>query len=221
MDKEDNLNRNIITTTTGLDQATLYARQSYIGFKASMVVDTRDNIVVPLKGVYWQSSFNWLTGTNENSYEVRQVNSDFTFYLSIIPKTLVLANRIGGGHNFGYNALPQYMPFEFYQAQYLGGEDNLRGFRKYRFAGRSKAYSNTELRLRLANFRTYIFPGALGILAFYDTGKVWDDTNTANKMLSGYGAGFWISPLKKLVFSVSFTASKEDKLPLIGLGWKF
>lgn len=221
LDKEDNAGRNIITPFTGLDQATLYAKQSYFGGKASLIVDTRDNKVVPMKGIHWQSSFNWLTGTNDNSYEVRQLNSDFTFYLSIIPKTLVLANRIGGGHNFGYNALPQYMPFEFYQAQYLGGENNLRGYRKYRFAGRSKAYNNTELRLRLANFRTYIFPGALGILAFYDTGRVWDDTNTSNKLLSGYGAGFWISPLKKLVFSISYTASKEDKLPLIGLGWKF
>ncbi|HLF44857.1 MAG TPA: BamA/TamA family outer membrane protein, partial [Chitinophagaceae bacterium] len=105
--------------------------------------------------------------------------------------------------------------------QYLGSEDNLRGYRKYRFAGRSKLYNNTELRLALANFRTYLFPGVLGILAFYDTGRVWDDLNTSTKWLSGYGGGFWISPLKRLVFSISYTVSEEDKLPLIGLGWKF
>jgi len=225
LDSADNKNRNIIKPAFiagQLDPNTLYAKQSYFGFKASLDVDTRDNIVVPMKGIYWHTAFSWLTGLNENSYEVRQLNSDFTFYLSIIPKTLILANRIGGGHNFGYNgSYPLLMPFEFYQAQYLGSEDNLRGYRKYRFAGRSKVYNNTELRLRLANFRTYIFPGILGILAFYDTGRVWDLNNTSTKWLSGYGAGFWISPLKKLVFSISFTASKEDKLPLIGLGWKF
>ncbi len=225
MDSADNKSRNIIKPAFiagQLDPNTLYAKQSYFGFKAALDVDTRDNIVVPMKGIYWHTAFNWLTGMNENSYEVRQLNSDFTFYLSIIPKTLILANRIGGGHNFGYNgSYPLLMPFEFYQAQYLGSEDNLRGYRKYRFAGRSKVYNNTELRLRLANFRTYIFPGILGILAFYDTGRVWDLNNTSTKWLSGYGAGFWISPLKKLVFSISFTASKEDKLPLIGLGWKF
>lgn len=223
LDSTDNRNRNIIKPAfvTGLDPNTLYAKQSYFGVKASLVVDTRDNAVVPMKGIYWQTTFSYLAGQNENSYETRPLNSDFTFYLNIIPKTLILANRIGGGYNFGYNVLTNYMPFEFYQAQYLGGEDNLRGYRKYRFAGRAKMYNNAELRLRLANFRTYLFPGVLGILAFYDTGRVWDLTNTNNKWLSGYGAGFWISPLKKLVFSLSYTASKEDKLPLIGLGWKF
>ncbi len=223
LDSTNNRNRNIVKPDyiTGLDQGTLYGKQSYFGFKASLVVDTRDNKVVPMKGIYWQTNFNYLSGLNDNSYEVRQLNSDFTFYLNIIPKTLVLANRIGGGHNFGYNFLNYFMPFEFYHAQYLGSEDNLRGYRKYRFAGRSKVYNNTEIRLRLANFRTYLFPGALGILAFYDTGRIWDLTNSNNKWLSGYGAGFWISPLKRLVFSISFTASKEDKLPLVGLGWKF
>lgn len=223
LDSADNRNRNIIKPSfvTGLDPATLYARQAYFGVKASLIVDTRDNAVVPMKGIYWQTSFSYLAGLNENSYETRPLNSDFTFYLNLIPKTLILANRIGAGHNFGYNVLTSYMPFEFYQAQYLGGEDNLRGYRKYRFAGRSKVYNNTELRLRLANFRTYLFPGVLGILAFYDTGRVWDLNNSSNKWLSGYGGGFWISPLKKLVFSLSYTASKEDKLPLIGLGWKF
>ena len=224
LDSTDNLNRNIIKPSfiaSHLDPTTLYAKQEYIGFKASLVVDTRDHLVVPMKGIYWKTNFRLLSGMNENSYEVRQLNSDFTFYLSIIPKTLILANRIGGGTNLGENFTNNSMPFEFYNAQYLGSEDNLRGYRKYRFAGKSKVYNNAELRLRLANFRTYLFPGVLGILAFYDTGKVWDINNTSSKWLSGYGGGFWISPLKKMVITLSYMVSEEDKLPLIGLGWKF
>jgi len=225
MHKDDNVGRNIVNPfypLSGVDQNTLFTKQSYFGFKSSLTVDTRDNLVIPTRGIFWHSSYNFLSGLNFNSYEVRQLNSDFTFYLTLIPKKLVLANRTGGGHNFGYNALNgNLMPFEFYQAQYLGGEDNLRGYRKNRFAGRSKAYNNTELRLKLANFRTYLFPGAMGILAFYDTGRVWDELKLSNKWLSGYGGGFWISPLKKIVFSVSYAVSKEDKLPVIGLGWKF
>ena len=31
----------------------------------------------------------------------------------------------------------------------------------------------------------------------------------------------WISPLRRLVLTFTYTASKEDKLPLISLGWKF
>ena len=213
LDVADNIGRNIAIPPGDLNAATLFKKQSYFGGKFDLIADTRDNKIVPMKGIFWQTNLRHLSGLNDDSYTLTQLNSDFTFYLSIIPKTLVLANRIGGGHNFG--------DFEFYQAQYLGSEDNLRGYRKYRFAGRSKMYNNTELRWRLANFRTYLFPGALGILAFYDTGRVWDDANTSTKWLSGYGGGFWISPLKRLVFSISYTVSKEDKLPLIGLGWKF
>jgi hypothetical protein len=221
LDSTDNLNRNIIITGpggNGLDPATLFAKQSYFGGKFSLVADTRDNLVVPAKGIYWQITLRHLSGLNDESHTVTQVNTDFTFYLNIAPKTLVFANRIGGGHNFG-----EFDDFEFYNAQYLGSEDNLRGYRKYRFAGRSKLYNNAELRLRLANFRTYLFPGTLGILAFFDAGRVWEDSNIpiSNKWRTGYGGGFWISPLKRLVFTLSYTASKEDKLPLIGLGWKF
>jgi len=141
------------------------------------------------------------------------VNSDFTFNIPIIKKVIVLADRFGGGHNFG--------SFEFYQAQYLGSEDNLRGYRRYRFAGKSKAYNNAELRIALANFKTYLFPGALGILGFYDTGRIWADNDKTNKWLSGYGAGFWISPLKRMVLNFTWAMSKEDSFPLVGLGWKF
>jgi len=213
LNMDDNTGRNIITPPADINPATLYAKQSYFGGKFELIADTRDNKVVPMRGIFWQAKLRYLSGLNNDSYTVTQLNSDFTFYLTIIRKTLILTNRIGGGHNFG--------DFEFYQAQYLGSEDNLRGYRKYRFAGKSKMFNNTELRWRVANFRTYLFPGALGLLFFYDTGRVWDDVNTSTKWLNGYGAGFWISPLKKLVFSISYTASKEDKLPLIGLGWKF
>ena len=142
-----------------------------------------------------------------------QVNSDFSFYVNLVDERLVLVDRLGGGHNFG--------DFEFYQAQFLGSENNLRGYRKYRFAGESRLYNNVELRWRLANFKTYLFPGSLGLLGFYDTGRVWADNDDSNKWRSGYGAGFWISPLRRMVFTFTFAASKEDKLPLIGLGWMF
>lgn len=213
LDPADNTGRNINLPPPDLNPATLTAKQSYFGGKFSVIADTRDNKVIPQKGIFWQTSLRHLEGMNNNSYTVTQLNSDFTFYVNLVENTLVFANRFGGGHNFGN--------FEFYQAQYLGSEDNLRGYRKYRFAGQSKLYNNAELRLRLANFRTYLFPGTLGILAFYDTGRVWDGTNTSTKWLSGYGAGFWIAPLKRLVISMTYMASKEDRLPLIGFGWKF
>lgn len=211
---EDNKERFITNTEeNGLDWKTLYAGQSFAGGRFTLTVDTRNNKILPQRGIYWESVVRHLSGINNSDYRVTQVNSDFTFNIPIIKKVIVLADRFGGGHNFG--------SFEFYQAQYLGSDDNLRGYRRYRFAGRSKAYNNVELRIALANFKTYLFPGALGILGFYDTGRIWADNDNTNKWLSGYGAGFWISPLKRMVLNFTWAMSDEDSFPLIGLGWKF
>ncbi|HKC35887.1 MAG TPA: BamA/TamA family outer membrane protein, partial [Chitinophagaceae bacterium] len=214
LDSTDNIGKNIVTTIPGVNKTTLFTNQSYFGGKFSFVVDTRDDKVVPQKGINWQTSYRYLSGLNDQSNSFSQLNSEFSFYLKLIHNKLVFANRVGGGATFGDN-------FEFYQAQYLGGDEHLRGFRKYRFAGKSKIFNDAELRLRLANFRTYLFPAAFGILAFYDTGKIYDKDDNSSKWLSGYGGGIWVSPLKRMVLTVTYTASKEDKLPLIGLGWKF
>ena len=211
MDSTDNLDRNIVKEKPGVNS---FEDQSYLGGRYSFIVDTRNNKAIPYKGVYMTLTGRHLEGLNDNSYNFTQFNGDFTFHLSIIKRTLILVDRVGGGHNFG--------DFEFYQAQYLGGEDNLRGYRKYRFAGRSKVFNNAELRWRVATFRTYLFPAYFGFFAFYDTGKLWEDgSDTSTGWLNGYGGGVWIAPLSRIVLNVSYAVSKEDKLPVVSLGWKF
>ena len=211
MDSTDNLDRNIVKEKPGVNT---FEKQSYLGGRYSFIVDTRNNKAIPYKGVYMSLTGRHLEGLNDNSYNFTQFNGDFTFHLSIIKRTLILVDRVGGGHNFG--------DFEFYQSQYLGGEDNLRGYRKYRFAGRSKVFNNAELRWRVATFRTYLFPAYFGVFAFYDTGKLWEDgSGTSTGWLNGYGGGVWIAPLSRIVLNVSYTVSKEDKLPIVSLGWKF
>lgn len=225
MDSTDRFNRKRNITQAdpadlGINPATAFDNQSYAGGRFSLTIDTRNNRIIPRKGIFWQTSVRYLSGLNDNSYDnLTQLNSDFTFHINIIDKVMTFANRFGGGHNFG--------DFEFYNAQYLGNDDNLRGYRKYRFAGRSKFYNNAELRIALANFKTYLFPGSLGIFGFYDTGRIWvddefnGDGDDSNKWLAGYGGGFWISPLRRMVVTLTAAVSEEDFVPSVGIGWKF
>ena len=220
MDSAEDLNqkRNVIinTATSGLNPATLFEDQAYIGAKLSLIIDTRNNKVLPEKGVNWITTLKQLNGLTDKSYNnVTRLNSDFTFYLKLIPDRLVFANRMGFGVTMGADG------FEFYQAQYLGSDDNLRGFRKERFAGRSKFYNQAEFRLRLANLRTYLFPASFGMFAFVDAGRVWVKNDTDNKILTGFGGGFWFAPLRRLLIRVSYAVSSEDHIPLFGFGWKF
>ncbi len=218
MDSTDELNmkRNVVLNTfaSGLTPS-VFDRQSYWGAKFQLIVDTRDHKVLPERGVNWISSVRRLTGINDNSYDaVTQLNTDFSLYMQLIPDRLVLVDRIGGGVTLGDG-------YEFFHAQYLGTDDNLRGYRKQRFAGRGKVYNQAELRLRLSNFRTYIFNGAMGIYAFVDAGRVYVKNDGDDKMFAGYGGGVWLAPLRRIVINLAYAISKEDKMPLVRLGWKF
>jgi outer membrane protein assembly factor BamA len=140
---------------------------------------------------------------------------DLSFFMSINPNTrTVLGTRFGVGHNIGNFDIPQ--------AQYLGGTENLRGYRKDRFAGRTMFFNNTELRVRLKQFRTYLFPGSLGFLVFHDLGKVWSDNEHSERWHSGYGGGLWLSPVHRFVLTGTVSYSKEEELlPAIGFGFQF
>ncbi len=213
LDSTDNRNRFILdVANNGLDPTSLFSKQSFFGGFLTLDIDTRKNKALSMQGMRWSTTLRVLSGLNDASRNVTQLKSDLAFYLPL-SRSFLIAARFGGGHNFG--------SFEFYQAQYLGGTENLRGYRKYRFAGQSMAYNNMELRIKLTDFKTYLFPGALGILAFHDVGRVWVKNDTDKGWRTGYGAGIWIAPLKRFVVTASYTVSDEDKLPLITVGWQF
>ncbi len=197
----------------GLDPTRAFSKQLYAGGRFTLTADTRDNKSLTGSGIYWQTAVRHFSGLNAASYDVTQVNSDFSFYIPLIKKVLVFANRIGGGHNFG--------DFEIHQAQYLGNDDHLRGYRKYRFAGKTKLYNNMELRWRISSFKTYLFPGSFGMHAFFDVGRVWADNDDNDKWAKGYGGGIWFAPFNRAVLTISYAASKEDRMPLMSLGWNF
>ena len=195
-------------------------KQTYFGVKADLMIDTRDNHAVPSKGIYWNTTFHYLGGNGTYSYKgVTILNSDFSFYVRLAKDWLIWANRIGGGVTAGSGN--QNQPFEFYQAQYLGSNDNLRGYRRERFAGNSKFYNQTELRLKLANLKTYLFPASFGIFGFVDAGRVWVKNDNVSKTAVGYGGGLWFAPLRRIVVQVSVGVSDEDTIPLFGLSWRF
>jgi outer membrane protein assembly factor BamA len=220
-DSTDQFNkvRNVgLNKFSGLNQGIFNKRQSYIGAKLGLNIDTRNNLVMPGRGFCWNTSFSYLSGNNSNSYShVSQLYSEFSFYVSLKKNWLVWANRTGAGVTMAPN-----MNFEYYQAQYLGSKEDLRGYRKERFAGKSKFFNQTELRLKLANLKTYLFPASFGMFAFFDAGRVWAPAPyDTGSMATGFGGGFWIAPMNRLLILVSYAVSSEDKMPLFGLGWKF
>jgi hypothetical protein len=215
LDSADNFDRWINqTAVNGLNASTLYRDKAYTGGRLQMIIDDRDDKLMPSRGIFWTTRFGSYAGLNDLSHAYSRLNTDLTLYTSFNTRAnVVIANRVGWGKSFG--------GYEFFEAQTLGETENLRGYRKDRFTGGEAFYHNLDLRFRLANFNTYLFPGSFGLLVFNDIGRVWQAGEPSEQWHDGYGAGLWLSPLQKVVFSGSYGQGTDGGVLLIKLGFQF
>ncbi|MDE5417137.1 BamA/TamA family outer membrane protein [Labilibaculum sp. DW002] len=197
-----------------LNSLTDFSTRKYVGLKVSYLWDSRDNKIVPSRGIYWSSSWKYYNGLKDNDRDFQKMETDLRMYLSFgRPQRTILAMRFGAAHNTkGYS---------FAQANRLGIKSNLRGYRQERFAGDDMVYQNTDLRLRLARFKSYLLNGEFGILGFNDFGRVWVEDEKSNEWHHGYGGGFWLTPYKLMVVTANFSHSVEDDIFSIEFKYMF
>jgi hypothetical protein len=215
LDSSENIGRFVTTAFPGTDNTHLYGTKSFLGADLGLDINSKNNQVIPTRGLMLNASVRPLLGLNPLSNNILQAQFDMRIFMSLASKTrLVLATRLGWGKNYG--------DYEFPQAMYLGGTENLRGYRRQRFAGRSMLFNNTEVRLRLFDFNTYLFPGSFGIVVFNDVGRVWADGESSTDWHVGYGGGIWIAPIRRFVITGIVGHSKEERLiPRVTFGFQF
>lgn len=198
----------------GLDTSSLYRTKTYGGFVAGIVIDNRNDLNYPSRGVHWTTAAHYNRALGKYSRSFTQLKSDLSVYISSnAPPRTVVAVRFGAAANIGN--------YDFYQSQFLSGTENLRGYRKFRFAGDKMLYNNLDLRIRIKNYQGYLFTGSYGVLLFHDVGRVWLKGESSARWHNGYGIGAWISPANQMVFTASYMRSKEGGLPLVSLGFQF
>lgn len=201
-------------TKNGLDSSSVFQSKTYAGLRAGLRIDTRDNIIMPTRGVHWNTSVFGNQGLNADKNRYLQLQTDLSIYTSFsAPTSVVLVTRFGGSKIWGN--------YEYFQAATLGGVFNLRGYRNYRFAGDAAVYNNTELRLKLFQFRSYLFPATVGLIAFNDVGRVWSQGENSKVWHDGYGGGFYFAPIDMLVFTATAGRSQEGVLPYVTFGFRF
>ncbi len=213
---KDNSNKYIETANPPLPQpGALLRPQYYAGVQGGFEVNTINNSLFPTRGILFNVTAQSLKGLNQYSKRLNQVGGNFSFYSDFIAKKhVVLASDFGAGHNLG--------TYQFFQAQYLGFKENLRGYRIQRFAGRTRVYNNTELRWNMGNVNLHLFKGPFGLLAFNDVARVWADNEKSSTWHNGYGAGIWLAPFNRVVLAANLTYSKEENnLLLINFGFQF
>lgn len=215
-DAEDNDGRFIQQTGKigSYDSVTVNKAKFHLGLTTGLELDKRNNVVLTNWGYRIALRLQAYKGMNGFSEDFAQLVPEISVYNNLNARsTIVMGNRIGGGVTFGRSA--------FYQSMFLGGQNNLLGYRQYRFAGDHNFYHNLELRIKLANVASYILPGQAGFVAFNDLGRVWQKNEVSHRWHHGFGGGLYFSPAQLAVFNLLVGKSKEGFYPYFSMGLRF
>jgi hypothetical protein len=215
-DADDNKGRftQQVSMIGSYDSATIASDRAHLGLEATYTLDQRNNEMLPAYGAYVRVRAAAFTGLNGASRSFVKLSPELALYKSLTSRqNVVFADRVGGEVSIGHTA--------FYQSAFLGGEGNLLGYRKYRFAGQQSLYNNAEVRVRLANFGNYILKGQLGAAGFYDVGRVWQSGENARKWHQGVGGGLYFVPAYMAVFRLYAGYSPEGWYPYFSMGMRF
>lgn len=191
-----------------------FERRAFGKLRTGLAVDSRDSKVLPQRGTVASLQIERFEAYDQISTSFTRFSAEWAFFFAArLPSRLVIGNRVGMEHNSS--------PVTFINANTLGGRSNLRGFRRTRFHGETSFYHNLDLRLKLFSFRSYIFPGQFGILAFHDAGRVWVAGEESDKFHTGKGFGIWISPLNTAVVSLNYGFGEDENQLTFNLGFFF
>ncbi len=202
-----------INTLGAKGNAHLYDNFYFLGGETAFTYDDRNDAHYPTRGLFFEAKAGHYLGLKDFAPDYSRVSGNLAVYFTLNPVATTVASRIGGAHNFG--------DFVFFNANYLDLLQNLRGYRRNRFAGRSAAYWNTELRTRLFHFKNYIMPMDVGLVLVNDYGRVWINEETSDTWHHGYGGGLWIKPYNAVILSFVNAWSAEGSAIAINMGFMF
>ena len=192
------------------DSATINKDKLHAGLNLVYIDDKRNNPILPAYGLYISLKVQSLLGLNSYSRGFTQFVPDVRLYKSVTTNSsFVIEDKIGGGITLGTPA--------FYQLLYLGGPDNLAGFRQYRFAGTQSLYNTLGARYKINVLSPYILPGQYGVLANYGIGRVWGNNISSKTWQNSVSGGFYFAPADMAILQIQTGYSKDGWYPFVTL----
>lgn len=194
------------------------SNSQYLNITADYEYSMKNKKILPSRGIYFSASANYnqeITGKKISNLKLR---SKLTLYFPIYHALTYVAN---------FSGTAILGDFEYYHSASLGGlnytkdNDVLRGYRRDRYQGKSSFVFNSDLRFKLFNFKTSLFPGQFGINAFVDVGRVWIDNEKSVVWHNDYGIGIWVTPMDLAVLSAYYSFSKEENMFKLVIGFLF
>lgn len=189
-----------LTNHQPLPDKQLYQWKHFGGGKIEYLFIKLNNPVLPTRGIEFNTGIAYTFNLKQTDSAFTKVASSVNFYFPL-SKSFVLRVRTGAATLTGNP--------EFYQLNLLGGGQTLRGYRKFRFYGKSMAFNQNELQF-IRDVKTFIYKGKAGLLGLFDVGRVWQPGETSSTWHTGYGGGIILSPFNRATVVVTYAISKED-----------
>jgi hypothetical protein len=194
----------------GVLDSSLYEHRQYGGVQATYKFENFDHASLPALGMSFSISGGWKASFDEFERNFAHLESGLTFIHKITRNNnLVVATTLKTKILFNNN-------YEFYQAATLGGDNDLRGYRRERFTGKEAFYQSSDLRLTLAQLKSFI-PMKVGILGGYDYGRVWVDNESSSKWHQSVGGGLWLNGAEVLTVRATYFRGSDGGRVAVGL----
>jgi len=180
--------------TPGLDRQPDFLKSQWWA-----AIDNRDSAGNPRSGGYYAAAYTTYDDRSFDQFGFRRFQVELQQYVPFNAGHRVIAFRFRSA--FDDPKEGQRVPF--YLQQTLGGSNDLRGFREFRFRDKNQVVSNLE-------YRWEAFSG-LDMALFGDAGKVFgsrDEFNLKN-LETSYGLGFRFNTAKSVFWRFDIARSRE------------
>ncbi|MFI5130897.1 MAG: hypothetical protein ACHQFX_12925 [Chitinophagales bacterium] len=185
----------------------VFKANNYVGGKITYTFIDVNDAIVPTKGIAFSGNAFYFKNTIQKEF--------FQKYFGVGKVFVPVGNKFSLAIKAGAATVvckPEVLnSARFYEHAVIGGFDNLRGFRLNRFWGQSSFYNNNELRF-ITNLRTHLLNAKMGLLVFFDDGRVWIPGETSNTIHTAYGAGVLFAPFNKMSVTFTYGISKESRI---------
>jgi hypothetical protein len=190
-----------ISNITSVIDPSVFRRNRFVGVEGGYYYLKMDNDVFPLSGIGYSIGAGFMQNMEEktNSFGKVLINS---VYFIPLTRQFSIALR-GGAAGLTGNA-------QYYNLNSIGGGGGgeMRGYDRERFYGKHSVYGNADLRW-LVNTKNFLFNGRIGLLGFYDVGRVWQPGEHSTLWHGSYGGGLILIPYNKYALTISYGVSKE------------
>ncbi|MEJ2615166.1 MAG: hypothetical protein P8Z35_09415 [Ignavibacteriaceae bacterium] len=172
------------------------------GINSSIEYNYGDQIFNTFRGYHFKLTQEYFPKLLDNISDYTKTSVDIrAFFTGNIFTETTFALRGGGEKIWGR--------FPLFKSVFLGGNSNLPGYSRERFAGNASLFGQLELRFLIKEFE-FLLKEKLGMSFFSEAGRVFSGSGNSKKWHPSYGFGFWSSVIKrKINLSLIFAFSPE------------